>query len=68
MKGKAMDLERKARESGMLIVLDGRIGCEEYKSVYGSLDALRRFANSIREEAVNRLQSNGLRARSADLS
>ncbi len=34
----------------MVVVLDGRIGCEEYKSVYGSLNALRRIAlgNSLR--------------------
>ncbi|MCP3713453.1 hypothetical protein M3I54_42580 [Paraburkholderia sp. CNPSo 3274] len=44
-----MDIERIANDSGMLVVLDGRIGREEYKSVYGSMQALERFANSIRE-------------------
>jgi len=44
-----MDIERIANDSGMLVVLDGRIGREEYKSVYGSMQALQRFANSIRE-------------------
>lgn len=44
-----MDMEKLARESGMQVVLDGRIGREEYKSVYGSLQALQRFADSVRE-------------------
>jgi methyl coenzyme M reductase gamma subunit len=44
-----MDIEKIASDSGMLVVLDGRIGREEYKSVYGSVQALQRFANSIRE-------------------
>jgi hypothetical protein len=30
----AMDIERIASDSGMQVVLDGRIGREEYKSVY----------------------------------
>jgi len=46
-----MDIEKIANDSGMQVVLDGRIGREEYKSVYGSLQALQRFANSIRELA-----------------
>ncbi|REE07490.1 hypothetical protein B0G71_8003 [Paraburkholderia sp. BL27I4N3] len=44
-----MDIERIASDSGMQVVLDGRIGREEYKSVYGSLQALQRFADSIRQ-------------------
>jgi hypothetical protein len=44
-----MELEKLARDSGMQVVLDGRIGREEYKSVYGSLQALQRFAESVRE-------------------
>jgi methyl coenzyme M reductase gamma subunit len=44
-----MDIERIASDSGMQVVLDGRIGREEYKSVYGSLQALQRFADSIRD-------------------
>jgi methyl coenzyme M reductase gamma subunit len=44
-----MDMEKLARDSGMQVVLDGRIGREEYKSVYGSLQALQRFADSVRE-------------------
>lgn len=52
-----MDLERIANDSGMLVVLDGRIGREEYKSVYGSLEALQRFANSVRELAVSEISA-----------
>lgn len=42
-----MDIERIASDAGMQVVLDGRIGREEYKSVYGSLQALQRFADSV---------------------
>lgn len=44
-----MDILNMARDSGMLITLDARIGHEEYHSVYGSLQALQRFADAIRE-------------------
>ncbi|OXI33526.1 hypothetical protein [Burkholderia aenigmatica] len=44
-----MDIEKIASDSGMQVVLDARIGREEYRSVYGSLEALQRFADSIRE-------------------
>ncbi|CAL8476981.1 conserved protein of unknown function (plasmid) [Caballeronia sp. S22] len=44
-----MDIEKIARDSGLLVVLDGRIGREEYKSVCGSLHALQRFADSVCE-------------------
>jgi hypothetical protein len=35
--------------SGLLVVLDGRIGREEYKRVCGSLEALQRFSDSVCE-------------------
>jgi hypothetical protein len=35
-----------AQASGML---DGRIGREEYRSFYGSLTALQRFADAVRD-------------------
>ncbi|MBP0592674.1 hypothetical protein J8I87_23650 [Paraburkholderia sp. LEh10] len=44
-----MDIERIASDAGMLVVLDGRIGREEYKSVYGSLQALQRFADGVQK-------------------
>ena len=43
-----MDLVDMARQSGMAIILDGRIGHEEYQSVCGSLAALERFADAVR--------------------
>lgn len=45
-----MDLIELARESGMAVLLDARIGREEYVSVSGSLAALARFADAVRNE------------------
>jgi hypothetical protein len=55
-----MDIERIASDSGMQVVLDGRIGRAEYKSVYGSLQALQRFANSVRELVASETSSAGI--------
>lgn len=44
-----MDIIQLARASGMLVMLDGRIGREEYHSFHGSLLALERFAQAVRE-------------------
>lgn len=44
-----MDIIDMARASGMAVILDGRIGHEEYQSVCGSLSALQRFAEAVRE-------------------
>ncbi|MBB5471135.1 methyl coenzyme M reductase gamma subunit [Paraburkholderia sp. Clong3] len=57
-----MDIEKIANDSGMLLVLEGRIGREEYKSVYGSLHALQRFANNIRELVASEACSEMLHA------
>lgn len=43
-----MDVLRMARESGLAVILDGRIGRQEYSSVSGSTDALKRFAEAVR--------------------
>jgi hypothetical protein len=43
-----MDIVKLAKDAGMLVVLDGRIGREEYRSVYGSMHALQRFAEALR--------------------
>ncbi|SOE97154.1 hypothetical protein SAMN05414139_10229 [Burkholderia sp. D7] len=43
-----MNVLELARESGLAVLLDGRIGCEEYTSVSGSIDALLRFAAVVR--------------------
>ncbi len=47
-----MDLIELARESGMTVLLDAKIGREEYVSVSGSLAALERFADAVRKEPV----------------
>ncbi|WMY11009.1 hypothetical protein [Paraburkholderia phenoliruptrix] len=57
-----MDMEKMARDSGMQVVLDGLIGREEYKSVYGSLQALQRFADSVREFVTRESLSETLAA------
>ncbi|WP_322044539.1 hypothetical protein [Paraburkholderia sp. J67] len=43
-----MDIIEMARASGLTVILDGRIGREEYQSVCGSVSALQRFAESLR--------------------
>ncbi|MCP3725129.1 hypothetical protein M3I53_18685 [Paraburkholderia sp. CNPSo 3272] len=42
-----MDIIDLARASGLTVILDGRIGREEYQSVCGSVSALQRFAESL---------------------
>ncbi|HKR42732.1 MULTISPECIES: hypothetical protein [Paraburkholderia] len=39
-----MDILNLARQSGMTVVLDARIGQQEYHSVHSSVAALERFA------------------------
>ena len=43
-----MDILEIARKSGMTIVLDAKIGRQEYQTVHGSLPALQRFAELVR--------------------
>lgn len=45
-----LDLIELARESGMAVLLDAKIGREQYVSVSGSLAALARFADAVRGE------------------
>jgi hypothetical protein len=47
-----MDTLEIAIASGMQATLDGRVGTEEYRSVHGSLQALRRFAEAVLIAAV----------------
>ncbi|AIO35500.1 hypothetical protein DM39_4255 [Burkholderia cenocepacia] len=42
-----MDIIELAIASGLQVTLDGRIGTQEYSSVHGSLQALRRFADAV---------------------
>ncbi|WNC93729.1 hypothetical protein RI103_23380 [Paraburkholderia sp. FT54] len=48
-----MDIIDMARQSGMAVILDARIGREEYHSVCGSLSALQKFADAIRYTTAN---------------
>ncbi|TDG19882.1 hypothetical protein EYW47_28920 [Paraburkholderia silviterrae] len=47
-----MDILNIATESGLLVTLDGRIGCQEYRSVHGSIQALQRFADALLASSV----------------
>ncbi|MEW9585286.1 hypothetical protein [Paraburkholderia sp. DGU8] len=38
-----------ARASGLIVILDGKIGLEEYQSICGSVSALERFAEAVRQ-------------------
>lgn len=42
------EIIRLARNAGLLVTLDGRIGRETYQSVAGSLTSFLRFANELR--------------------
>ncbi|WP_144141105.1 hypothetical protein [Paraburkholderia sp. BCC1884] len=42
-----MDILDVARKAGMVVVLEGKIGREEYQSVHGSLAAFQRFVDSV---------------------
>ncbi|CAN7336012.1 hypothetical protein ACOCG7_20915 [Paraburkholderia sp. DD10] len=41
-----------AREAGMLVTLDGRIGREKYPGIAGSLNAFRRVAQALRNASL----------------
>ncbi len=43
-----MNIIELATKAGMAVLLDGKIGQEEYVSVSGSLAALARFAEAVR--------------------
>jgi hypothetical protein len=52
-----MDIIDIARASGMAVILEGRIGREEYQSVCGSLSALQRFAEAVRQGTAQQSDS-----------
>ncbi|SAL75156.1 hypothetical protein AWB66_05142 [Caballeronia telluris] len=54
------DILQIARDSGMLVLLEGRIGHEEYTSVSGSVSALSRFARSIMHTPMAGTRTNRL--------
>lgn len=45
------DLAQLARDAGLTVLLDGKIGRQEYRSVTGSFAALQRFAEAYYEPA-----------------
>ncbi|SOE51514.1 hypothetical protein SAMN05446635_0383 [Burkholderia sp. OK233] len=42
-----MNIFELARDAGMLVVLDGRIGRTEYRSVHGTVVAFQRFVRAL---------------------
>ena len=48
-----MDILEIAANLGMIVTLNDRIGSEEYRSVYGSIQALQRFADALLASAAN---------------
>lgn len=42
-----MDILDLAKQSGMTVVLDAKIGRQEYRTVHGSVAALERFAEMV---------------------
>ncbi|KAE8758220.1 hypothetical protein PQR70_13830 [Paraburkholderia madseniana] len=52
-----------AADAGMLIVLDGRIGRTEYRSVHGTLDAFQRFVHALESALANSEESDGSQCR-----
>ena len=55
-----MNIFELAREAGMLVVLDGRIGGTEYRSVHGTMDAFQRFVHALESALANGGNSDGL--------
>lgn len=51
-----MDILEIAKNSGMQVILNGRIGREGYQSVYGSIQALKRFAEALSASAAGATQ------------
>lgn len=48
-----MDVLELARDSGLTVLLDGKIGRQEYTGVSGSFDALQLFAQTIRAASLD---------------
>jgi hypothetical protein len=58
-----MNILELAADAGMLVVLDGRIGRTEYRSVHGTLDAFQRFVQALESALVNNEESDGSQCR-----
>jgi hypothetical protein len=63
-----MNIVDMAHASGFTVILDGKIGREEYQSVCGSVSALQRFAEAVRQDAASQRESAPLQSPAADLS
>ncbi|WP_206997620.1 hypothetical protein [Trinickia mobilis] len=48
-----MNILKLAGDAGMLVVLDGKIGRTEYRSVHGTLDAFQRFVQALESALAN---------------
>lgn len=66
--GDQMNIVDIARASGLIVILDGKIGLEEYQSICGSLSALERFAEAVRQGAASQCDSAAPRSPAPDLS
>ncbi|NPT43434.1 hypothetical protein GNZ12_19395 [Paraburkholderia sp. 1N] len=58
-----MNILELAADAGMLVVLDGRIGRTEYRSVNGTLDAFQRFVRALESTLANNEESDGSQCR-----
>lgn len=54
-----MNILKLAGDAGMLVVLDGRIGCTEYRSIHGTLDAFQRFVQALESALASADASDG---------
>ncbi|MDR5788490.1 MULTISPECIES: hypothetical protein [Caballeronia] len=62
------DMLKLARESGMTVLLDGRIGQQAYMSVSGSADALQKFAHDAHASLSREPRRKARAARSPSLN
>jgi hypothetical protein len=53
-----MDILDLARQSGMTVVLDAKIGRQEYHTVHASLTALAQFAELVAQSVQGELQEH----------
>ncbi|AXE96621.1 MULTISPECIES: hypothetical protein [Paraburkholderia] len=54
-----MDIIEIAKNAGMQLLLDAKIGRETYHSVCGSLSSLQRFADAVRAAAAAQSPAQG---------
>lgn len=60
-----MNIQELAADAGMLVVLDGRIGRTEYRSVHGTLDAFERFVHALESALANNEKFDGFQCQGA---